>query len=261
MTPAVGCAAAFAAASADPLGRPTVVRVLWPLVQLGAAAAVLLLVTWAGTLLWRRRMLAHLVRQFPEREADLRRAMRQVPVLRMPRPPEDPFVRTHRVVVAPLGDGRPGESFWTAAPAELGALPPQPDGSRQDARVLLAPGVHVIVKCAGRIGACWDGYEVLPARERAQSAQDHRGEGMATPAPGPIDRVPTPAGEAWRVTLAYPGGRMLTDTHVDHAGWGFVVGVLSSSNHPRAVEILDHVLQTWRWLEPQDADGPAALST
>lgn len=253
-------AVAWLAASADPLGRPTVLTVLWGLVQLGVVAAVVLASSWLGMMLWRRRVLARVIRENPERADELRREMRRMPVLRAPRPPRDPFARTCHVVVAPLGDGRPGESFWTAAPARHNTFTPGPDGNRQDAQVLLAPGVYMLVHCAGRIGAHWGEHVVLPARERAQAAQDHRGEGSALPVPGPIDRVPTPAGDGWRVTLAYPGGRMLTDTHIDHAGWGFIVGVLSTANHPRAVEILDHVLATWRWLPAQAGEGGSTRS-
>lgn len=246
--------ASFVAASSDPLGAPTILTVLWALVQVGAVAAAVLVLRWLAMLLWRERMTARLARQFPEQAEEIRRAARRAPVLRGPRAPADPLARTHQVVVPPRDDGRPGESFWTAAPAQLNTFAPGPDGSGQDALVLLAPGVHLLVHCSGRIGARWGEHVVLPAQERAQAAQDHRGEGGATPVPGPIDRVPTAAGEAWRVTLAYPGGRMLTDTHVDHAGWGFIVGVLSTSNHPRAVELVDHVLDTWRWRPAQAED-------
>ena len=44
------------------------------------------------------------------------------------------------------------------------------------------------------------------------------------------------------------------DTHVDHGGWAFVVGVLSYSWHARAVEAHDAILSTWKWIE---ADQPA----
>lgn len=248
------------AAQGGALGAPTLLTVLWALVQVGAAAGAVLVLRWLAMLLWRERTTARLARQFPEQAQEIRRAARRAPLLRGPRAPEDPLARTHQTVIPPRGDGRPGESFWTAAPAQLNPFEPGPDGSGQDALVLLAPGVHLLVHCAGRIGARWGEHVVLPARERAQAARDHRGEGAATPTPGPIDRLMTPAGEAWRVTLAYPGGRMLSDTHVDREGWGFIVGVLSTSNHPRAVELADHVLETWRWRPAQAEGDPSTRS-
>ena len=71
---------------------------------------------------------------------------------------------------------------------------------------------------------------------------------------GPVEAAPTGLGAGWRVTLAFAGGRhMLTDTHVDHDGWAFVVGVLSRSHHAQAVVALDRLLATWRWLPARPA--------
>lgn len=250
------------AAPADPLGRPTVVTVLWALVQLGVVAAVALVAYWIGFLLWRRRVVARLVREHPERAEELRREVRQIPVLRAPGPPKDPLARTHHVVVPPRGDGRPGESFWAPGPAQLSGIGPNPDGSRQDLFLTLAPGVDMIVRCMGRLGAQWDDAVVLPARERVGASIDGLAPSGVVAAPGPADRVVTPAGEWWRVTLSYRTGHMVTDSHVDHDGWGFVVGVVSrrGGNHPRAVEILDHVLATWRWLPAQAGEGGSTRS-
>ena len=248
------------AASADLLGRPTVLTVLWGLVQLGVVAALTLGVSWLMVLLWRERMATRLARQFPDQADQVRKAVRSAPLRLRERAPKDPLARTHHVVVPPFGDGRPGESFWTAGPARRSPFEPARDGFRQDVSVLLAPGVHMLVQCRGRVGAAVEGQVVLPAHERAQATLDHAGDEGTLPVPGPVDRVTNPGGEWWRVTLAYRTGYMLTDTHTDHEGWGFVVGVLSTGNHPRAVELVDHVLATWRWLPAQPADGESTRS-
>lgn len=204
-----------------------------------------LLLRLLAIVLWRERMLRRLRREHPDQARELTRAVRGVPLLGVPQlAPSDPYARTHDVTVAPLGDGRPGWSLRGPGPnlatGELGR-----DGSRQDARVLLTDGTHLLVVCLGRLGTVTDGHELRPAPERA-----HR---FATEPPGgwhahgPVDRVDGAIGTGWRVTASAGGPSVLTDTHVDRDGWAFVVGVLSSSWHARAVEALDAVLTTWTW--------------
>lgn len=110
----------------------------------------------------------------------------------------------------------------------------------------------MIVVCLGRIGARWDDHVVLPAAGRVERQR----AALEAPAvvSGPVDRVPTGAGQGWRTTIAYPDGRMLTDTHVDRDGWAFVIGVLSRSWHTRAVEALDSILATWEWIPDPGPD-------
>ncbi|MBC7552005.1 MAG: hypothetical protein H7269_14160 [Cellulomonas sp.] len=226
------------------------------LVQLGIGAAVLLVLVWLARVLWRERVLWLVGRQFPDQAAQMRKAARRVPLMRAPRGPADPYARTHHVVVEPVGDGRPGESFWASGPSratgEFGS-----DGSRQDAAVTLSAGVHFLVVCLGRLGAVRDGIELRPAAERVELAR------AAYVAPhvalGPVDRVPTAAGIGWRTTSQFGTGKVLTDTHVDRDGWAFIVGVLSSSWHARAVDAYDALLTTWRWLP--DAAAQAGEST
>lgn len=241
---------------ADPLGRPTVITVLWGLVQIGVVAALALGGAWLAMAIWRERMVSRVARQVPGTDArELRRRAREVSLVRQAKPPKDPLARTHHVVVPPLGDGRPGEDFWTAAEPSYGSTELGPDGSRQDATVLLGAGVHMLVVCLGRIGAEWDGHVREPAAERARAFHDAPQPGLIPS--GPVDHLTTAAGPAWRTTCAYRSGKMLTDTHFDYDGWAFVVGVLSTSNHPRAVELLDHVLSTWRWRPAGRADAGA----
>ena len=220
------------------------------LVQLGVGAAVLLATIWLGRVLWREKMLRHLGRQFPDLSPQFRQSVRRAPLLRAPKAPADPYARTHHVVVDALGDGRPGESFWAPGPStgmgELG-----PDGSRTDATVKLTAGVTMLVVCLGRIGTRTDGFEVLRAAERVHVA---RSRYTAQVALGPVDQVPTAAGTGWRTTCQWTTGRALTDTHIDVEDWAFIIGVLSTSWHARAVEALDAILTTWRWIP----DLPAA---
>ena len=220
------------------------------LVQVGIWAAVVLVLSWLRFVWWRERMIRKVAKEFPESADQLRRAARSA---RAPRVvPSDPYARTHRVVVAPLGDGRPGESFWgpglNVATGDLG-----PDGSRQDVRVVLGKRLNMLVVCLGRVGQRTGDFELRPAAERPQVAQDLYVAPQA--AIGPVDRVDSAFGVGWRTTCTFGGASTLTDTHVDRDGWAFVVGVLSYSWHARAVEALDEILATWQWIE---ADQPIA---
>jgi hypothetical protein len=219
------------------------------LVHVGIWAALVLLLVWLRFVWWRERMIRKLAKEFPESADQLRRAARSA---RAPKVvPSDPYARTYRVVGAPLGDGRPGESFWGPGPnvstGDLG-----PDGSRQDVRVVLGNRLNLLVVCLGRVGQRTGDFELRPAAERAQLAREHYVAPQA--AIGPVDRVDSAMGVGWRTTCTFGGASTLTDTHVDHGGWGFVVGVLSYSLHATAVEAHDAILTTWQWIE---ADQPA----
>lgn len=219
---------------------------------LSLLAGVAVVLHVARVLWWRERTLRRLVRDFPEQADDLRRAFRSAPLWGPSTPaPADPYVRAHDVAVAPLGDGRPGWSLRAPGP-NAGGGDIGPDGSRQDARVTLTAGVHLLVVCLGRVGSRWREHEVLPAAARAERFATQPPDGWR--ALGPVDRVDSPLGTGWRVTASAGGPSVLTDTHVDRDGWAFVVGVLSSSWHARAVEALDGILATWVWHD----DAPAA---
>lgn len=230
-------------------------RLLVLLVQIGFVAAALLLTTWITRLLWREHLLRTVARQFPQEARDILAAGRRVPLMRRIPAPKDPYARTHRVVVAPLGDGRPGEAFWGPGPAEGEAMIGR-DGSRTDALVRLTDGVNLLVVCLGRVGSTFEGHTVLPAAQRVVKARSHY-----TPphqqALGPVDTLETAAGTGWRTTCTWSTGRALTDTHVDHDGWAFIIGVLSTSWHARAVDVYDSILSTWRWLPHTDDPWPA----
>lgn len=74
---------------------------------------------------------------------------------------------------------------------------------------------------------------------------------------GPVRALDTPLGRAWRLTRSTGGPRMLSDTSLDRDGWTFVVGVLSpQERHVLAVEVLDDVLTTWRWLPTEPDPAP-----
>ncbi|WP_456826343.1 hypothetical protein [Cellulomonas sp. P5_E12] len=226
------------------------------LVTLGIWAAVILALWYLRFVWWRERMIRKVAKAYPESADQLRKGARSVSLFTSaPPPPADPYVRTHRVVVAPLGDGRPGESFQGPGPnvaySELG-----PDGSRQDVRVVLAERTHLLVVCLGRVGQRTGEHELRPAAERVHLVREHY---VAPQAPiGPVDRVDSALGVGWRTTCTFGGAATLTDTHVDHGGWAFVVGVLSYSWHARAVEAADGILATWQWLDDDAADQPAS---
>ncbi|WP_146845904.1 hypothetical protein [Cellulomonas terrae] len=225
-----------------PRAHPDVVRtaLLW------STTAFVLICLWS---VWRREQaIRKVTREFPVDRGEVRRAARALTLLGRPRAviPADAYARTHRVVVAPLGDGRPGESFWgpgeNRAPGDL-----SPDGSRLDVGMVLAERTHLLVVCLGRVGTRLGDVEVHPAAERVRVAR----ESLVPPqAPiGPVSRVDSAMGVGWRTTCTSGGASTLTDTHVDRDGWAFVVGVVSYSWHERAVGALDAILSTWEWIE------------
>ncbi|GIG21671.1 hypothetical protein Cch01nite_23950 [Cellulomonas chitinilytica] len=234
-----------------------VLPLLHLLMYVGASAAVALGLRVLQVLWLRALVVRTATKEDPARAAEIRRAVRSVPVRRLlvrpAAPPSDPYALTHEVVVAPLGDGRPGESFRAPGPnvttGDLG-----PDGSRQDVRVVMAPRTHLLVVCLGRV-SLRDGDDPLPAEQRAH--RQHASYQAPRMALGPVDRVDTAAGAGWRTTSTFHDAAV-TDTHVDHAGWAFVIGVLSSSWHARAVEAADGVLATWRWISADPTHGGPA---
>lgn len=227
-------------------GGGPAVAIAWFFVQLGVVATIALVAIWLGRALWRERMLREVTREHPDSAAQLRAEVRAFPLLRRIPVPADPHARTAVVVIAPLGDGRPGESFRAPAqPTYRGGV--KPDGARLDATVPLARGVTMLVWSLGRVGARWEGFELLPAKERVEAFRARDDSGMATF--GPMDPVTVAGDVGWRTTMrAGDTGRMVTDTHVDHDGWAYIIGVLSQSWHARAVEALDGILGTWNWL-------------
>ncbi|MDM7854275.1 hypothetical protein [Cellulomonas alba] len=64
-----------------------------------------------------------------------------------------------------------------------------------------------------------------------------------------------PIGSGTRISWLLPSGGRLVDTHVDHAGWAFVFGVYAGRDADRFGAVADHVLHTWRRLEPDPLDG------
>lgn len=216
------------------------------LVELGVAAAILLAQIWVFWLIWREILIRKVKKSLP---ADQRQGIgstaRRVGIFTRTHAPKDPYDLRTAVVIQPLGDGRPGEGFLAPGPAkppgEVGDL----DG-RMDATVALAEGMWMLVYCSGRVGAQLDDFVVLPAAERVHAAREKKREGISLL--GPVDPVHSRAGDGWRTTMTYPSGKALTDTHIDHEGWAYIIGVLSSSHHARAVEVLDAILATWKWL-------------
>lgn len=230
-------------------GQNAGARVGWLVVQVVVVVAVLAALAVARHLLWRWWTLRKLIRKHPDRADAIRESARQVPLLRGEKPPKDSMARTHRTVVPPFGDGRPGEAFWGPGPSQPGIAPDGPRGWRQDALVLIAPGTYLLVVCQGRVGDPCSWGVLEPARERVAAARDAATDRVPV---GPVDEVPVAGETGWRTTFQTMIGKTLTDTYVDHDGWAFVVGVLSSREHARAVEICDHILATWRWLPAEE---------
>lgn len=221
-------------------------RVLELLVEIGISAAWVL----GSIVVVRVAFVAFLAEKAaravpPEHRATVRRSAWSTLVSRRPPAPADPYLLSVPVTVPPSGD-EPGWVVMAPGPAH-GRGPTDEIHGRMDARIVLEAGMTMLVYRMGRVGALVDDVPVLRAAERAERARS------LTRAPrrvlGPVDRVELPFGEGWRTTWVYEhSGKALTDTHVDHDGWAYIVGVLSSSHHARAVDVLDRILATWRWL-------------
>jgi hypothetical protein len=218
-------------------------------VSLWVAVVAALTCVW---FLWKQeRSIRTLTKEFGVDRHEVRRAVRSRSLgARPPVVPTDPYARTHHVVVAPLGDGRPGESFW--GPGENRATgDPDPNGCRVDVGVVLAKRTHLLVVCLGRLGTRLGDVELRPAAERVQLARESLVPPQASI--GPVDRVDSALGVGWRLTVTFGGEWTLTDTHVDHDGWAFIIAVVSTSSHARAVEALDGILSTWQWIPDRPA--------
>jgi len=229
-------------------GLPVPVASLVILATWGALMAVLHV--W-GRLRLRRQMLARLTAGKPHLVAGTTAMLQEaIPLWGRigPSPARqlvDPFHLTTPTVVAPLGDGRPGERFDTPGPAlvDIGA---GPDGSRTDAQVVLGSGARLNVVFLGRVGAVHRGQGLRPAAERGARAQTHPPAGWASQ--GPTRPVATAAGPGWRHTMA-TANTYVTDTHLDHDGWAFVVGVVARRSSPELADVVDLVLSTWQWID------------
>lgn len=196
----------------------------------------------------RRRIRRELDTLFPDDPEYVRRSLARMPFIQVQRrTPEDMFARTHQVVVPPLGDGRPGESFWASGKGGPQAAEDTPNGMRHDTHVVLAEGVHLLVVSLGHVGRDHHGMALLPAAGRAAEAQADCDRDRLV---RPVERVDSAGGVGWRWTSRpRQGDKLLTDTHIDHDGWAFIVGVVSlGRTHDRAVEAVDAVLASWEWI-------------
>ena len=114
---------------------------------------------------------------------------------------------------------------------------------------MLASGVHLIIVSSGRLGMTAGGFDIDCRRA---SRAWHGSYEAGRFALGPVHRVESPLGEGWRSTSRF-GRHVVTDTYVDHDGWAYVIGVLSSAQHARAVEAYDAVLATWQWISADES--------
>jgi len=202
-------------------------------------------------LLVRREMARRLSLREPWRRAEATGfARRAVPLWRRPPGlsgfPADPFALTVPVVVAPLGDGRPGEAFQAPRAPLPGTDQVVSDGSRTDAQLPLARHTRFAVVCLGRVGSVRHGRVLLPAPDRVGLRRAALPAGLW--ALDAATRRDTPAGPAWRQSLGSVRS-VLTDTHLDRAGFAFVVGVFAPHEQRALAGVVDRVLETWQWLD------------
>lgn len=167
-----------------------------------------------------------------------------------PRPPRNPTALTTLVRVPPSG-GAPGEQFWAPGPAWWPSRGDPATTSRSDATIRLTATAAILVVCVGRVADRGAAHE-RPHRAAAEMPD-------AVRQIGPVVRVETGAGTAYRLTMDF-GASRVTDWHLDHEGWGFVVGFLRKPQDEQLGAVMEHVFASWRWLpaEPGGApvDGP-----
>lgn len=230
------------AASLAAAAGPTTGGLDWSGLTLLLRTALVLGVVWLcydvlARLVARELLARRVVRADPSRARAIRAALREsMPLLRWRQKrfslPPDPFALVTPVVVPPLGDGRPGEHFLAAGPSQVESRISD-SAVRTDATVPLAPGVALLVVCLGRIGTVHEaespgGPDYVLGHAAARIADIDRPSTVTRTRVGPVERGVTAAGEAWRHTFQV-GSRLVTDTHLDHDGWAFVVGVLRRS--------------------------------
>jgi hypothetical protein len=210
-----------------------------------------------GRLMLRARMTRIATRGRPELRAEAAAKVRQAfPIFgRIGKAPSafpaDVYALSCPIVVPPLGDGRPGERFDAPCAAEPDSRL-QSDGARTDAQLRVAPGAAINVVCFGRVGSVRGGHLLGPAAERCQVTR--RGVPDRWQPRGDVFAIATPAGPAWRHVITTDAS-FLVDTHIDHGGWAFAIGVIGQSSQSWMSGVVDKVLATWQWIE--DAGRPA----
>ena len=159
----------------------------------------------------------------------------------MPQLPKDPTALTTFVRVPPSG-GAPGEEFWAPARSSW-PVRTEPGGSRADATIrLTANGAAILVVCLGSVAE----QGSAPTRPDAAGSLQN---GMRRL--GPVAHVQTGAGHAYRHTIDF-GRSRVTDWHLDHDGWAFVVGFLREPAEEHLGVVMEHVFASWRWLPAED---------
>lgn len=211
----------------------------------------------------RRRMIATLDPDLPDdvrqrAVADLRAAVplrgrparAPSPVPPLPRG-ADPAELRYRLTIPPAPDGCPGVAL-TLPWLSTGVLPDEGAATRQVATVTLGRGRAVLLVVLGRVGQVADDVVVAAARDRPAAT---RAVGSTGRPVGDVLAAGTAAGPAWRHTIEM-GASVLTDTHVDHDGWAFVLGLLRRDGDASVDGLDDAVLATWEWIAPDRPDAP-----
>ncbi len=158
----------------------------------------------------------------------------------------------HRATLG-AGDDRPG----------LGILVPDAEAVVEGPRMIAADldGGALTIELLGPVERPCDATQPpggLPAAEdRARSsARDPWGEPDDL-APATVEQIVTAAGQMWRRTVETALATTVTDLHVDHAGWAFVVRLVGGPDHAHLLAAAEGVLASWRWLDPVPARRPA----
>ena len=158
--------------------------------------------------------------------------------------PGDPTALTTRVVV-PARLRTPGAEFWAPAAPMGFAQATASDGSRQEATIMLTSRAAFLVVRLGPLGDR-EPAALRPDRTLQEGVGRLRREGLLTP-------VATAAGPAWRHTVRFSRSTAVTDWHIDHDGWAYVLGFVRGPEDEDLLPVAERIIASWRWLPPLPA--------
>ncbi len=144
-------------------------------------------------------------------------------------------------VVVPRGaSGRPGFTVWLPG-TPVGAREPHHERDCLVRVVGLGPGAVLAVRALGAVA------DVGAAAERPGRVIAGRGEWRGWAEVGPVRHGEVPAGPVVVRSLGAQSGRMVTEWHLDHGGWAFLVVVATTNGHRHGERVAAAVVATWSW--------------
>jgi hypothetical protein len=150
----------------------------------------------------------------------------------------------HEIVIPCGPDDRPGERFLSPSKSLHPPLPPGPDGSRTDFRVVLSRRASTFgAVCLGPVS---DRGE--PEASALHSIRAFAERGSSTASPLEPDQVAGEAAVRYQVDLKM---QQLVEWKFVHDGWLFVAGALCAQRDDvdKLVARSRRILDTWTWID------------